>query len=324
MPAARARGRTEMAFRTFAEDDLRAVLRATADTTGDVSDLRARLERLLIYTPEVDAVDVVDLPEPATNPPARSAGFWRAHRWQLMTGAALAACLAGVLLVIFTVLPGGEPVGPATYPTPGPTTYPTPDPTLTVPAKVAKQFPPGSIILRRFSGVGPQVVQLGDLPVVRNHVYEMDGACSRGQITLQHAGITNCGKLRFGLGITGHPHSMRITVRPDVRWHFLLVLEPLENTNANYGSVSMSGNETAAVRAIIHDSRSRGWHLSESGDATDQVAVLHLHHAVLQITCSGSGITASTSDGTIKNAYTKDCWSGYIYQWKVPSWRKPL
>jgi hypothetical protein len=310
-----------MAPRTFAEDDLRAVLLASADTTDDVSHLRARLDRLLLDASEIDADQIVSLPEPDARPSVRSAAYWRAHRWQLVTGAALAACLVGALMVVFTVLPGGTPISPTKHPT----AYPTPDPKLTVPAKVAKQFPPGSIILRRFSGVGPHVVQLGDLPAVPDHEYEMDGACSRGRITLQHAGITNCdGKLGFGLGINGHPHSMRITVRPDVRWHFLLVFEPLENTNANFGSASMGGNdEAAAVHAIIRDSR-RGWHLSEGGDATVQVPVLHLKHPVLQVTCSGSGITASTSDGTIDNAYDKDCWSGYIYQWRVPSWQEPL
>jgi hypothetical protein len=296
-----------MSATTYDTDDLRAVLNASADTTGDVADFRRRLEQRLAAEAPATAEVVAD--EPTVVPLHTPAGTRRtSRRWQLLTGAALAACVAAIAVVV-ALLPG------ATHRTPP--AMPTPDPHVQVPKALRGSFYPGSIPLRNFAGVGTTTIGLGATPPVPNHTYWIYGTCSHGSIVISAAAGTRCDSSGFGFGLSGGHRSTRVEVGRGVTWRLLLVLEPDSDSNANVIGVGPAPfRPTNALRELRRDAV---WRSSGSGDATVTIpAIAEQPHRVLnvQLICSGSGVALSSADGQVPNDYTHTCWRGWIYQWQ--------
>lgn len=310
---------------TYTTQDLRAALQESADTVGDLSELRQRLDERLdqrLNEASRESGDFVPLiGDSATVPVRKARRVWSSRPAQLLTGALLAACIAALALVVVQA-PWQVSPKPATHPKP--VLLPTPDPHLTVPPGLRNSLNPGSIPLRNFAGTGSQSIDLGPLVKVPNHTYWLYYTCSSGTIQITHFGGSACYKGYPGLGNPDAQRHVRILIGRDVAWHLLLVLVADPDSNAP-GLLHQGGpTPVAAARSYVLQNGRHGW--AKSGHGATIISIPSLArtaHQAVDLTCSGAGVHVSTFDGQISDDYTNTCWPGYIFQWQEPALHAP-
>jgi hypothetical protein len=305
-----------MTARTYTPQDLRAELQACADTTGDLSEFRDRLNALLTDVQP----DRAGAPEIVAEEPTVISLWQRATptRWsrtvRVLSGVVLAACVAAIGLAIVLLPRHTHPI---------PAGMPTPDPSVTVPADLRGTFAPGSLPLRNFAGVGSQRIDLGDLVKVPNHTYWLYGTCTHGRMALSRSGQSPCYKSDDGLSISGAPHQVTVVVGRGVRWHLLLVLQPDPDSNGQLIGMGTPINAADARNQILRDGRL--WHRTGHGDTSLAIPAIPGRpgkRLSLELTCTGS-VHFSTDDGQIRDDYTDRCWPGFIYKWTPPTLGTP-
>lgn len=307
----------------YVDQDLRDMLHASVAEAPDVSDFRRRLDRALTARAQAERAglaqpDQPDEPEEISvmTLPQRLVEQRRPHRrLHLLGAAALAACIAAIALAV-ALVPGHH--------RPTPATSNVPDPFVTVPANVRGMLVPGSVPLRNFAGVGPRLIDLGEIAAVRDHSFALYGTCARGLLGISGEGSTECAGT-FGMGVSAAHRRVLITVRAGVTWRLLLVLQPNPDTNASLYKPSGTGTIARARDYLLHDQHGV-WHQSGSGDATLRLPAAQLDPkgvTQLQLVCSGTGLRLSTTDGQIRNDYTHTCFAGWVYTWQPSKFHLP-
>ena len=313
---------TDVTPTTYTTQDLRDSLQETADSVGDLSEWRQRLDDRLADAMIDEPGDFVPVIGGSTVAPIRKERrVWSSRTAQIVTGAVLAACIAALAFVVIRA-----PWHSSPEQTTAPLVLPTPDPHVKVPADLRSAFTPGSTPLRNFAGTGTQRIYLGALVKVPNHTYWLYYTCSTGDIRITYFAGSSCGKGHTS-GFGGNPGThrhVRVFVGPGVRWHLLLVLQTDPDNNAP-GLLSEGGPHPAATaRSHVLGNGRNGWAKSGHGDRVFSIpSITRPSHIAVEITCSGSGVRISTLDGQIDNDYTKTCWPGYIIQWQQPALRSP-
>ena len=302
------------------EDDLRAALLSRAPLDLDVTDFRARLDRMIGGTPvgttavatdagpagpEPDAIGpaagAIDL-DAAVIPLTPSVRARRGTRARIGIALTAAACVAAIVGLVLAVLPGNNGG--------------THNATDQVPFDVRSQLLPGTIVIGTYRGTGSRDIEVPHRTVPKYFTYAVYASCSGGKdFEVLGAAVKPACSDTGLFGTTGTPSNGAIPVRTGAAtsWQVTVVIEPQLRTN---------GSVQSPVDQNIMSGPDNG--LRHSGTGTDTV---HLDGAgsgapvstryTVNLVCHGDGVSLPglvDRSGT-RGLDTRTCFGGRQYVW---------
>lgn len=299
------------------EQDLQRALRTfEADNAPDTTAVRARLDSALAGR--------------STAPRGADVAVVAPNHWkQRAVGAMAAAACIGAVFVGGKVIESdrGAPAdGPSVSVAPtSPATTASPTRTVATPrSETSVDRPqllglPGTRHVTDFEGTGTSKVALPGYVVPSHFVATVTVTCKGGSLRTIGDSTEKLGDAETvfpakhsdacGSGTSISPRSrwVRLAFRGKAAWRMSFDLEPDLRTNALVSRSEPGGLTTS----IAH------------GRGTRTITLPKLQYfgsgtaAIVQLRCSGSGVTFSTTDPRISAFYTHTCFPGFTYQFQV-------
>ena len=234
------------------------------------------------------------------------------HGSRVRTLVSVAACIVLVVAVAVGVHLSRthRSTPPATPPaTPGPTVLGAP------------QFP-GTIVVAEFHGTGSQTVGVprrsipsGSQLAVVVRCHGTGSIAVEGNRTEALFSQSCADGLSEGGSLDNSDSTVQITAAGNTSWQVALVIQPLSRTNGTVGSPETGVFASGPTTLGVGTGRGNG--------TVDLVRPNSTQLYQLYLTCTGDGVTITSSAQSVQDDYTKTCFDGWTYSWTLPKGTLP-
>lgn len=176
----------------------------------------------------------------------------------------------------------------------------------------------GATVLSQHVGAGSQTVSGGRPGTKRNGQLAISAVCSGpGGASIGSVSVPKCDGTSVVVPVTpAQLESLVVRADPTTTWRFVIVEEPTSDTNGAPRYPADPALRTAPPTARLAQSAGTG---SASVDLVSGTTTSRVEHVRLLLTCTGAGVSFSSTDHSFDGRYTRTCRAGWSYEFDVAS-----
>lgn len=180
---------------------------------------------------------------------------------------------------------------------------------------------PGTIGLGTWHGSGNDVISPPAQQVDPGRELALTVLCNGpGPVTVGPVVNTDCSGSVTGAVDSGTALRLQVTAPDATSWQFDLVDQPQSGTDGALVELPNPALKASSTQALGMHQGSGSADVSLSRPGAPGQALVDVR---IVVTCSGDGLTISSTDGSVANQYTRTCFSGWSYEFDATSVRLP-